>query len=835
MALFKCKVCGGTIEYEEGSTVGICDSCGTRQTLPKTNDVVKTNLFNRANNLRLKSEFDKAEEIYEKIVQEDDSEAEAHWGLVLCRYGIEYVEDPATHERIPTCHRTLYEPVTKDLDYLAAIDYSDALQQSIYEKEARAIDRIQKGILDIVKNEKPFDVFICYKETDENGKRTIDSTIANDIYYQLTQEGYKVFYAAITLEDKLGQEYEPYIFAALNSAKVMLVLGTKPEYFNAVWVKNEWSRYMKLMKSDRSRLLIPCYRDMDAYDLPEEFAHLQAQDMSKIGFINDVVRGIKKVVVTESPKPAVTETVVYNTSAVSINIDSLLKRAFLFLEDGEWDRADDLLEQVLNQDPENTQAYIGKLMIDLRTGTKEELSKSYNAFDDNNNYKKALRFGDDKTKEELSRISETVRIRSENKGKTYDEAVSMMHSAATSEDFEKAERLFIEISDYLDSDELAKKCRSEADNLARTERLRINTKAIVGVIKRSVVKDKTIEEEKLIETKDLKRLQSLLDNFDSIVSQINECEAEINRIDISLGRLDSQKAGLGLFAGREKSRIEKDQEDLKKQKRKTESRRDELEKKNAGFKSKNEIEKSVVEKKEIIEKIEKELSERRSVGIEEFSLEDAFDLYIKDPMVAKEVDKLYPFAPIGLCLCGMADSFELGRMVQTKNGEKTPIKWIVLSQEGKKILVLSKYGLEYMPFNARLTGVTWDECSLRDWLNDVFFDDCFSDSEKEIVSESYVPAHRNPDYNSSAGSGTNDKVFVLSINEVKEYFRTKEDRICYGTDYANGNSRCNWWLRTPGYAYLITNVESNGEINSRGNDVNDDSIIVRPAMWIEVE
>ena len=75
----------------------------------------------------------------------------------------------------------MFESVTTDADYLAAIDYSDATQQVIYESEAKAIDRIQKDILAIVKNEKPFDVFICYKETDEDGKRTVDSAIAKDI------------------------------------------------------------------------------------------------------------------------------------------------------------------------------------------------------------------------------------------------------------------------------------------------------------------------------------------------------------------------------------------------------------------------------------------------------------------------------------------------------------------------------------------------------------------------------------------------------------------------------------------------------------------------------
>ena len=115
----------------------------------------------------------------------------------------------------------------------------------------------------------------------------------------MTQEGFKVFFSRITLEDKLGTAYEPYIFAALNSAKVMVVIGTKEEYFNAVWVKNEWSRFLALIRDGKRKILIPAYRDMDPYDLPEEFSHLQAQDMSKLGFMQDLIRGIKKLVGVE--------------------------------------------------------------------------------------------------------------------------------------------------------------------------------------------------------------------------------------------------------------------------------------------------------------------------------------------------------------------------------------------------------------------------------------------------------------------------------------------------------------------------------------------------------
>ena len=221
---------------------------------------------------------------------------------MLCAYGIEYVEEPGTFKRIPTCHRTSYEAVTASADYLAAVEYGDAVQCEIYKKEAEAIDKIQRSILDIVKKEEPFDVFICYKETGKDGRRTEDSVIAGAIYDQLTKEGLKVFFAAVTLENKLGEAYEPYIFAALHSARVMLAIGTRPEHLQAVWVKNEWSRYLKLLKTDPSRLLIPCYRGMDAYELPEELSYLQAQDLSKIGAVQDLIRGIRKVVWADDDK-----------------------------------------------------------------------------------------------------------------------------------------------------------------------------------------------------------------------------------------------------------------------------------------------------------------------------------------------------------------------------------------------------------------------------------------------------------------------------------------------------------------------------------------------------
>jgi len=393
-------------------------------TLPKTSDEQKVNLFNRANNLRRQNEFDKAVTAYENILNLDSSSAEAHWGLVLSKYGIEYVKDPATGQRIPTCHRVQRESILTDADYLAALENAeDEYTKSLYEDEAKRIGEIQKGILAVSSQEAPYDVFICYKETTEGGSRTKDSALAQDLYYQLEKEGFKVFFSRVSLESKLGQQYEPYIFNALNSAKVMLVIGTKPEYFNAVWVKNEWSRFLALMKKDRSRLLIPCYRDMDAYDLPEEMAMLQSQDMGRIGFIQDIVHGIKKIV--NSAKADVSPTASAGTTGDAPGVESLMKRGWLFLEDANRPQANpgvynaeavqaskqavEYFNKVLDIDPEYAPAYVGLLCSKLRVGSEADLANHKELLDNVLDYQKALRYADADYRAKLVGYNETIK------------------------------------------------------------------------------------------------------------------------------------------------------------------------------------------------------------------------------------------------------------------------------------------------------------------------------------------------------------------------------------------------------------------------------------------
>ena len=845
MSIFKCKMCGGTIEFNPGDTVGVCDSCGTKQTLPTTNDEIITNLHNRANTLRLKCEFDKAEEIYNKILEKNPDDAEAHWGIILCKYGIEYVEDPQTYNRVPTCHRTSFDAILADEDYKAALANGDGAQRELYEEEAKKIDRIQRDILSIVHNEKPFDVFICYKETDENGNRTQDSVIANDIYHQLTQEGFKVFYAAITLEDKVGQEYEPYIFAALNSAKVMLVVGSKPEYFTAVWVKNEWSRFLKLIKTDRSKLLIPCYRNMDAYELPEEFAHLQAQDMSKIGFINDLVRGIRKVVAdTDSQEKTVRESVAVNSG--NANEESLLKRAFMFLEDGDWSAADEYCEKVLDIDPENARAYLGKLMAECRACRMEDLQNCEQPFDGNGNYNKILRFADPKLIETLKGYIAHINERNKNARLTgiYNRAVSAMNEANSENGYKAAAEIFKTVPGFKDADSLVEKCLDNAE-ICRKDALYNSARSqMTGNIIRNY--------ESAI------RMLESISGWKDADEQINTCQLKIKELKLE----DERKA--------EEQRIAV--EKAKKKAKKVFIAIASVACVCAVF--------LILLKTVIIPKQKyNQAIELISSGDYDSAYELLEEIGDNEAIASNKYDSAIKYIDSGdyKAACLLLDGFsykdssekfqsakqaliknaKVGDIVyfgtyeqdnDTSNGKEN-IKWLVLAKEKNRILVISDKALDCQEYNSSRTSVTWETCTLRKWLNNDFINAAFSDDEKAMIPTVTVSADKNPEYDTDPGNATKDRVFLLSIVEAEKYFTSDEARMCVPTEYTisngaltsdsyteGGKATCWWWLRSPGYyQYDAAFVCIDGDIDEHGCGVDRDDYAVRPEMWISID
>lgn len=742
MSVFKCKMCGGTINFNPGDTVGVCEYCGSKQTLPRLDNDKKASMYDRANHFRRTNDFDKATNIYEQILNEDKTDAEAYWSLVLCRYGIEYVEDPSTHKRVPTVNRVQFTSIFNDDDYKSALEYADEYQREIYKEEAKTIDDIQKGILAISSKEEPFDIFICYKETDSQGRRTIDSVLAYDIYNKLTKEGYKVFFSRVTLEDKLGTAYEPYIFAALNSAKIMIAIGTKPEYFNAVWVKNEWSRYLALIKNGADKTLIPAYRDMDPYDLPEEFSYLQALDMSKLGFMQDLIRGVGKIIaIKDNQVKEYKKSISTNTE-----IEPLLKRGFMFLEDGNWNSANEYFERVLDIDPENGYAYLGKLMVDLKANKLDYLADLEHSFKNNINYAKTIRFADESLCEKINDYLNTINNR--NKERLYQSSLKMMKDSSNVDDLKKMAINFESLGEYEESKKLVLECNKKIEE--------IHKKAKLISIKR-----KKIAIFVMLVTCACVVSIFLLNYFLTLNNKYNNAIDLMNNSDY----IDAYETLIELN----------------------------------GYKDSDEKASSI------------------------------YELYKKEKIKNASVGDYILFG-----------SYEQDNDLE--NG-KEDIEWLVLDIKDGKALLISKYGLDCIPDYSEEEYVgAWRAKTIRTWLNNDFFNNTFSNSEKSIIFTVNVTSDLSFTDDIDGRIITRDNIFLLSIYEAKKFFKSDFERKCKPTAYAikNGayvkkdSGNCYWWLRsfrendwhTP-YVLDDGSILENGSSGLVQN-------VVRPALWVKL-
>lgn len=799
MTVFECKRCGGGLNITEADKVVECEYCGTTQTVPSADNEKKMTLYNRANRLRLKNEFDKAAALYEQLIAEFPEEAEAYWGLCLCNWGIEYVDDPATGEKKPTCHRASFESLMKDENYLLAMEYADLTAERVYRREAQEIDRLNDAILSVSRNEKPYDVFICYKEkTDENGMRTHDSVLAQDIYDALTANGLKVFFSRISLEDKLGRQYEPYIFAALNSAKVMLAIGTKYEYFQAAWVKNEWSRFLRLAAKDRSKVLIPCFCDMDPCDLPDEFKGLQAQDLGKLGAVQDLVRGVGKLLAKDAPKDGdVQQAAVSNPAAATVQ--SLLKRAFMFLEDGEWGSANEYAEKVLDIDPENSEAYLAKAMSDLKKRSRSSMNDA-SGIALNANIQKALRFGSGSLKNEIN---------------------GYIASTKAADDRRKAEEERRKAEEKRRADEAEAAAQLEADKVIASFRA-----------KQSGRQAQSLEQQLTAAKQRASYIEKICGGYDKTAAQIQRLNDEKTAATNRLIALRTQRDSLGLFAGKEKKRLDGEISEIAAGLKQLELKLDPALKQLGGFESKAVADKALSEARADVSSLQSMINVASISGSGEFSCSQALKVLLAKPRVFQLVSKKQP---------RLASSYQgfvtiaFGRYPQASKNENALIEWLVLKNDGSKALLISKYALDCQQYHTSRIFGTWENCTLRKWLNGAFFNNAFSvEEQKQILSTTVTTT----DYSTV---NTKDRVFLLSIAEAQKYFGSNSVRQCQGTVYCfaqsaykAGNGDCDWWLRSSNRSGYTAYVDDDGRIYENGTPVDKDTIAVRPALWINL-
>ena len=383
MGALKCKMCGSNLEIEDSITVCKCEKCGTSQTVPDIEDDKELKLFERAGRLRFNCDFDKAAGIYNTITDSYPEEAEGYWGLILCKYGIEYADD-ASGKKIPVCHRTSYNSVMDEEDFELVMENSNSESRAIYREEAKIIEETRKEYIRIAESEQPYDIYISYRAQDDNGDKTPVSEIAGHLYNKLTSAGYRVFLSEAALKGKKQSDCEPYIYSALNSANVMLALGTSYDDYNDVWVKNEWNRYLEIAEKNKNKCLIPCYKDVDEYDIPKEFAGLKVCQLGNDDTFNNIMAEMANVVKPESvnqpaPEPEKAEPAeeieLEEIEIIEpVDINKLLDEGFSAISDKNWKEANKLFFQVLDEEPDNSKAYWGQLLVQQECTNAREMA-----------------------------------------------------------------------------------------------------------------------------------------------------------------------------------------------------------------------------------------------------------------------------------------------------------------------------------------------------------------------------------------------------------------------------------------------------------------------------
>ena len=695
-------------------------------------------------------------------------------------------------------------------------------------------------------------------------------------------------------------------------------------------------------------MLIPAYRDMDPYDLPEEFSHLQAQDMSKLGFMQDLIRGIKKITGEEIAK----ETVIVKSD--NANIAPLLKRAFMFLEDGDWSSADEYCERVLDLDPENAGAYLGKLMSKLRVRKQDQLRDAERPFDVENAYQKVMRFADEPLKSALTGYLEHIRIRNENERlqKLYDKAAKLSENAATSSDYEVAASAYDECIEFKDSAIKKAGCLEQAEECRKNE---IYEKAVRmmndGVISqceaaiqefqripgyrdvdeqiifcqkeieelREAAKKATEEatkkateeadrlererkaEAKIEERKKLFKIPLIINLFIPIgwlfvcimrdyasqmhigdsaldhiwllilavymfilvpvlfvitlimwkkrshkvfvvssaiaaivliafctASLLNHCLLEPYTLIMMIPMAIPTVSGILYISGYNKIAEEKARIKLKRI-----------------LKIATPIACVCVlfviilgtviipngKYKEALKQIDSGDYISAYTTLESFG--DYKDSQEKRKVIKEEYEKqLFERAEVGGIV--KFGSYEQDNV--TSNGEED-IEWKVLAKEKGKLLLISEYALDCKPYNEEYEDVTWETSSIRRWLNGEFMRIAFTGAEQELIAEITVENSNNSEYGTKGGEDTNDKIFLLSVDEAEKYFASDEARDCALTAYAIANGASGfWWLRSPGHGQdSAARVGSDGGVVTSGYNVDFGSFAVRPALWVNLE
>ena len=790
-----CKTCGTQIDVKPAKDkIHKCPRCNNRFVLPKSNKIDMRYYYEATYKFR-EGKFKDAYDIFDKLAK-SSKDAECFFSCLLCKYEVQY-EEFQPNEWTLTIGNCFYDSVYKDENYNNAIQNSKFRphEKLFYESVAEQIEDLRKLIDDISHEVKPYDVFISYKETEQDksvDQRTFDSDYARQLYRDLEKNNIKAFYAPISLKGKTGKKFLPYIYFAIRSARVLVVIGTNDIYFKSPWIKREWQMYLKFNIRNRARRIIPVYWNCSPDQLPSELQSYQSINMrTNTEWINEIV-GICK-----------------NDLKLPDSREENFELSLIFdkIKNGQYIEAKEKLEGengFISRNPKNARGYIALLLIDLQINEFEQLPRYKHSFRDNKNYILALaNAGDtpDLKKQLENSLTQVENNEKETKNRNdFNSAVTEYNIAIKNKD--ESEDTFLQLAlkfkdiQYQGSDEYAEKCSNNA-NLCRKNKIYNSAK-------------------KKMELHTAEGYQSAISDFNQIidyndsVKKIIICNNEIHSIvekekELFLRKQKKMKYLISFLflvvisliliilkiTDKNKTDVEHTQTTIQ-----------------SILTDKDKIEDKL---KNTADSMEELLSSQLQLEFAEFNIANVGD-YIHFGTYEQDGDD---------------------------STHQELIEWLVLKKEEDRLLLISKYVLFALKFHDGKQFEDWEDCSLRRILNDSFYYDAFNESERSAIIPGIVDDH---------GHYFNEptRVFLLSVDDIQSYF-SDESRVCGVTNYAvqkayriyginikSDNNNCGWWLTSPainGNGYIEV-IDENGAVIPDQYGVCHG---VRPCIWVSVK
>ncbi len=405
----KCRNCAAPLNPAEAQDGVIrCDYCGSVFTLPKKDTEPEALDAIRIGNHELDiCRFDDAFASFNKAAQIDPNEPEAYMGMALATHKVQYIRDSVNNRLQPICHEVSNKVFAQDKNYLRALALATPEQKAQYERGCMDIDYIRGEFEKLKASGADYDCFICVKVTDDETKgRTPDYKLADDIYFHLRGKGYNPFFSEREIQNRVGADYEALILYALYSSECMLVVCGNESYLQTAWVKNEYTRFLKMVNDDEkeSDSVAIVFSGSPIERLPGRKGKLQGIDMRGVdpygkitSFVENHTPEAKQKREQEKQRKAAEEDArkkkldeqaqklanlegrlaSVQASGSATQFDSLLKRAKQFAEVSDFVNATEYYNKVLDASPENFDAWRGLFLSELEAHDENELLKSY--------------------------------------------------------------------------------------------------------------------------------------------------------------------------------------------------------------------------------------------------------------------------------------------------------------------------------------------------------------------------------------------------------------------------------------------------------------------------